>query len=281
MHGKLTELPIPPGVSTDQEVTKIELSGVGKVYGPSVKGVVALDNINLVIQKGEFVTLFGPSGCGKSTLLRIIAGLEKQSTGEVSLFGQSVEDASRCKNIAWIPQSSSLLPWLKIRDNVLLSEKLNKRADRQGRSLRIADDPDELISEFGLGGFAQRRPAQLSGGMRQRASIARGFVQGAPLMLMDEPFSALDELTREALQVRLLEIWQRHRKTVVFVTHSAAEAVLLSDRIVVMTPRPGRIHSVIEVDLPRPRNVEVVDSQEYSEIVRDVKSKLREGWRIE
>jgi len=135
-----------------------------------------------------------------------------------------------------------------------------------------------VLAELDLGGFAEALPAQLSGGMRQRAALARGFVHGAPLMLMDEPFSALDELTREALRHQLLDMWERHRKTVVFVTHSAAEAVLLSDRVVVMTPRPGRVHRVIDVDLPRPRNRDTERSTAFHHTVTEVRDALREGW---
>ncbi|WP_235890659.1 ABC transporter ATP-binding protein [Martelella alba] len=254
---------------------------VEKIYESDRGTVRALSDIDLSIERGRFVTLFGPSGCGKSTLLRVIAGLEEQTAGAVSLFGQTPAEASRDKNIAWIPQSNALLPWLTIRDNVLLSQKINREAERRGKSLRIPEDPDQVLDELKLGDFKNARPSELSGGMRQRAAIARGFVQGAPLMLMDEPFSALDELTRDALRLRLLTVWERHRKTVVFVTHSAFEAVLLSDQVVVMTPRPGRIHSVIDIDLPRPRTFEVTETREFEQLVRAVKHTLRDGWEAD
>ncbi|MCR8546889.1 ABC transporter ATP-binding protein [Salipiger sp. P9] len=291
MYAKLTSVPGPVAAMRETEEARgdspaglgaagdrIEIRGVNRIYQGNGREVHALSDINLHIRRGEFVTLFGPSGCGKSTLLRIIAGLDRQSSGEVRLFKQDPLDASRSKNIAWIPQSSSLLPWLTIRRNVELSARLNRRADRLRLTARKPERPMQVLRELGLGEFADKRPAQLSGGMRQRASIARGFVQGAPMMLMDEPFSALDELTRDALQLRLLDLWEKHRKTVIFVTHSAAEAVLLSDRVVVMTSRPGRIHSIIDIDLPRPRPAGIEDSPAFGELVRRVKATLRAGW---
>ncbi|MDQ1131300.1 ABC transporter ATP-binding protein [Microbacterium sp. SORGH_AS_0888] len=258
--------------------TTIDLRGVGRTYVKGKKSVTALTGVDLTIRRGEFVTLFGPSGCGKSTLLRLIAGLDTQTSGEISVFGQTPRTASRHKDIAWIPQSSALLPWLDIRANASLSSMVNKKADRAGLTSRRPEDADALLKEVGLGDFADSRPAQLSGGMRQRASIARGFAQGAPLMLMDEPFSALDELTRDTLRIRLLELWDRHKKTIVFVTHSADEAVLLSDRVVVMSPRPGRIHRVVDVGLPRPRTWELTESPEFVAKVAEVKHVLWSAW---
>ncbi|OQP85350.1 sulfonate ABC transporter ATP-binding protein [Rhizobium rhizosphaerae] len=273
--------PLPYQAPAADARDSIAVKGLAKVYGAGADRVEALGGIDLTIPRGAFVTLFGPSGCGKSTLLRILAGLEEKSAGAVTLFGQTPETAARAKNIAWVPQSSALLPWLTIRDNVLLSRRLNRRADRDPACVSRPEDADQVLRELGLADFAHHRPAALSGGMRQRAAIARGFVQGAPLMLMDEPFSALDELTRDALRLRLLEVWERHRKTVVFVTHSAAEAVLLSDRVVVMTPRPGRIEAVIDIDLPRPRGRDAADSPAFDARVRAVKDTLRRGWEGE
>jgi NitT/TauT family transport system ATP-binding protein len=256
----------------------ISLSHVDKTYRQGAGAVHALADVNLAIGQGEFVTLFGPSGCGKSTVLRIIAGLEMPSAGEVSLFGRTPLDASRSKDISWIPQSPALLPWLNVRDNARLSAFVNRRADREPHSERVAQDVDSVLGEMKLGDFADALPARLSGGMRQRAAIARGFVQGAPLMLMDEPFSALDELTRDSVRWRLLDIWERHRKTVVFVTHSAEEAALLSDRVAVMTPRPGRICKIVDIDLPRPRPVGLAESREFQDKVNEIKRTLRRAW---
>ncbi|MDR3475990.1 MAG: ABC transporter ATP-binding protein [Devosia sp.] len=267
--------------SADAAPDAIDIRKVDKTYRRGATTVQALSDVDLTIERGEFLTLFGPSGCGKSTLLRIIAGLETQSGGEVLLFGQTPATASRRKNVSWIPQSSALLPWLSIRDNALLSDFVNRRADREPHPERVTQDVDLVLEEMKLSDFANALPAQLSGGMRQRAAIARGFVQGAPLMLMDEPFSALDELTRDTLRWHLLDIWERHRKTVVFVTHSAEEAALLSDRVAVMTPRPGRISALIDIDLPRPRTAELAESPEFHAKVNEIKRTLREGWKGE
>jgi NitT/TauT family transport system ATP-binding protein len=256
----------------------VRVQGVHKVFGGRGKEVVALSDATLSVAEGSFVTLFGPSGCGKSTLLRIMAGLLPADEGLVEVFGETPQQASRRKNIAWVPQSPALLPWRTIRSNIQLSAKVNRRADRNPDRRRISGDPDEILREVGLSKFAGNRPAELSGGMQQRAALARGFVHGAPLMLMDEPFSALDELTRDVLRLKLLDLWGRHRKTIVFVTHSAVEAVLLSDRVVVMSPRPGRIHRVVDIDLPRPRLPEVEESPEFAAKVSEVKSALRDGW---
>ncbi|MCA0920770.1 ABC transporter ATP-binding protein [Pseudooceanicola nanhaiensis] len=269
--------PEAPAMSTD----RILLQDLSKVFTRDGRQVQALTGVNAAFQRGEFITLFGPSGCGKTSLLRIIAGLEAQSSGEVSLFGQSPATASQLKNIAWVPQSPALLPWLSLRNNVLLSERLNRRADRRPGSHRQPEDADAVLRDLGLADFAGARPAQLSGGMRQRAAMARAFVQGAELMLMDEPFSALDELTRDAVRMRLLQVWEKHRKTVIFVTHSAAEAVMLSDRVLVMTPRPGRVHREVQIDLPRPRTQEVLESPAFDAKLREVRQVLRSGWEGE
>lgn len=256
----------------------VEVRGVNKRFATKAGEVHALDGIELVVPAGSFVTLFGPSGCGKSTLLRVIAGLEAPDAGEVLIAGQPPRVAVRRKDVAWVPQQPALLPWLSVRENALLASRVNRAADRAPHPERAPLDVDALLDELGLGAFAAARPRQLSGGMRQRAAIARAFAQGAPLMLMDEPFSALDELSRESAQLMLARIWERSRTTVVFVTHSAAEAVLLSDRIVVMSPRPGRIHAVLSVELPRPRDRALEDSAEFAATVALVKRTLREGW---
>lgn len=262
-------------IETDAAVT---VRGVDKSFA-SRRGVVhALADIDLAVPAGSFVTLFGPSGCGKSTLLRIIAGLEEPDAGAVAVGAGDPASASKRKDIAWIPQQPALLPWASVRENALLSARVNRQADREPHPERVPLDVDGLLETLGLSAFADARPAQLSGGMRQRAAIARGFAQGAPVMLMDEPFSALDELSREGAQLKLVELWEHYRKTVVFVTHSAPEAVLLSDRVVVMTPRPGRIHRVVPIDLPRPRDRVLEESAEFAEHVNLVKRTLREGW---
>jgi len=255
----------------------IVISRVDKSYSHRGRTVTALSNISLRVARGEFVTLFGPSGCGKSTLLRLLAGLDTPDSGNISLFLQPPAEASQRKNIAWVPQSPALLPWLSVRQNAGLSEVVNRYADRRGQSERHPADVDHLLGEVGLSEFAEARPASLSGGMRQRVAIARGFAQGAPVMLMDEPFAALDALTRDALCRQLLHIFDSHRRTVVFVTHSAAEAVLLSDRVVVMSPRPGRIAATISVDLPRPRPPDIAERPDFLRRVTEVSRALATG----
>lgn len=264
----------PPHAASDPNA--IVVSGVSRRFVIGRRSVDALSDIDLRVGRGEFVTLFGPSGCGKSTLLRLLCGLDKPDSGDISLFLQGPRTASERKNIAWIPQSPALLPWLSLRDNVTLSNVLNRGAD-WGHSERNPQDPDEVLRLLGLADFADARPGQLSGGMRQRAAIARGFVQGAPIMLMDEPFAALDDITREQSAMYLLDLWQRYKTTLVFVTHSAAEAALLSDRVVVMTPRPGRIHTTISVDLDRPRNPEAQDGPGFQAQVGAIRKALRQA----
>ena len=190
------------------------------------------------VPRGRFVTLIGPSGCGKTTLLRIIAGLVQPDKGEVSLFGEKLEHARRAKHIGFVPQALALLPWRTVLDNVRLPLQLN-RAAGNGAS-KAARDPAEVLRALGLGDVLDRRPAELSGGMRQRVAIARAFVHEPAVLLMDEPFAALDELTSEVLRRELLQLWQATETTVLFVSHSVSEAVLLSDEVVVMTHAPGK-----------------------------------------
>lgn len=235
-----------------------------KTFAESGGAAPVLQDLDLTIAPGSFVTLFGPSGCGKSTLLRIAAGLETPSSGGVRLFGHPPGEAAARKWVSWSPQSPALLPWLSVRDNLALPLRVNRRAERTVDPLRHARDLDQVLADVGLTAFAAARPARLSGGMRQRAALARAFVLGAPLMFMDEPFSALDELTRNALCWQLLDMWDEQRRTVLFVTHSAQEAVLLSDRVLVMHARPGRIAAEIVVDLPRPRTIEQTETPEFA-----------------
>jgi NitT/TauT family transport system ATP-binding protein len=236
----------------------------------------ALRQVDLEVAAGSFVSLIGPSGCGKSTLLRIVAGLVAPDAGRVSILGRSPEDACADKQIGLVPQSPALLPWRSVLDNVKLPLQVNASVGPV-RSGGPVLDPVALLGSVGLGAVLDRRPAQLSGGMQQRVAIARAFVFGAPILLMDEPFSALDELTRETLRLQLLELWQLHRKTVLFVTHSVAEAVTLSDRVVVMTPGPGRITADVEVDLPRPRGEGLELSDAFVRVEATVRAALRRG----
>jgi NitT/TauT family transport system ATP-binding protein len=246
---------------------------VGKSFGERTDRTVALDGVTLSVPRGHFVTLIGPSGCGKSTLLRIASGLVDADSGTVAIFGESVAQAKRHKRIGFVPQSPALLPWRSVLENVTLPLEVNRRDHGAGRR-----DPVALLQAVGLGDVLDRRPDQLSGGMQQRVAIARAFVHDPSLLVMDEPFSALDELTREVVRRQLLDLWAEDQKTVLFVTHSVQEAVLLSDVVVVMSTRPGRVRALVPVALPRPRDESVEFGEAFGEIEREVRSELRAGW---
>jgi NitT/TauT family transport system ATP-binding protein len=231
-------------------VTAIEVAGVSQVFRTGRTQLQALAGIDLEIGESEFVTLVGRSGCGKSTLLRIIAGLQKATSGTTRVLGRDV-DKPRA-DVSLMFQRSALLPWRSVIDNVMLPAEI-LRLDK--RALR--DRAQELLVLTGLEGFEGRSPHELSGGMQQRVALCRALVHDPAVLLMDEPFAALDALTREELSLELQRIWGEHKKTIVFVTHSIQEAVLLADRIVVMTPRPGRIAKILSVNAPRPRSLGV------------------------
>ena len=250
----------------------VVIEGVSKSFGRGEDRNLVLHDMSLTIARGEFVSLIGPSGCGKSTLLKIVAGLVRADEGRVAIDGESVSAATRDKLIGLVPQSPALLPWRTVLANVRLPIQLNKRAN-SGRVLR---DPEEVLRSFGLGSALKRYPAQLSGGMQQRVAIARAFVFDPGVLLMDEPFSALDELNRDQQRFGLLSFWQSNRKAVLFVTHSVPEAVMLSDRIVVMSTHPGGVHRIIEDKLPRPRGADVYDHPDFHRIESEVRSSLRE-----
>jgi NitT/TauT family transport system ATP-binding protein len=254
----------------------LEVACVSKSFPAREGRSKALSGVSLDVRRGQFVTLIGPSGCGKSTLLRIVAGLVEADIGTVSVFGEPPSRATEAKHIGFVPQSPALLPWRTVLDNVRVPFQVNKKADgARGRRIR---DPVELLDSFGLGGVLHCRPAQLSGGMQQRVAIARAFVFDPSVLLMDEPFSALDELTRERQRHELLRVWQSDRKTVLFVTHSVPEAVALSDAVVVMSAQPGTVRAVVPVGLPRPRGELVEATDAFHEVERHVRSELREAW---
>lgn len=249
----------------------ISARDLGKVFRGRGTETVALQDANLDIQAGEFISLIGPSGCGKTTLLRLIADLDRPTSGDLQVMGKPAAQARNDRDYGYVFQAAALLEWRNIRSNVELPLEIMKfpRAERQRRSA-------ELLEMVGLKDFHNQYPWQLSGGMQQRVSIARALAFEPRLLLMDEPFGALDEITRETMNQELLRIWAQTQKTVVFVTHSIPEAVFLSSRIVVMTPRPGRIERVIDVDLPYPRDPGTRESQRFFELATEVRESLRE-----
>jgi NitT/TauT family transport system ATP-binding protein len=230
--------------------TVVEVRGAGKAYS----GTQALAPTDLHVRRGEFVTLLGPSGCGKSTLLKMVAGLLEPSSGEVRLWGQPVQDpgARAGRELAFVFQEATLMPWRRVRANVRLPLDLAGIARVGGRE-QADRRVDEVLALVGLTGFEKHFPRQLSGGMQMRASIARALVNDPDLLLMDEPFGALDEITRNRLDADLLDLWQRRALTILFVTHSVYEAVFLSTRVAVMGARPGRIVQQVAIDEPFPR----------------------------
>jgi NitT/TauT family transport system ATP-binding protein len=243
----------------------IRLEGVEKTYRTRRGALVrAVENVTLDIAENEFVTLVGPSGCGKSTLLKLVAGLTPVSGGTIRVRDTVVRDP--CPDVGIVVQHPGLLPWRTVLDNVLFSVDMLGLDPRRHRDRAL-----ELLALSGLAGFETRLPRELSGGMQQRVAICRALLPDPSLLLMDEPFGALDAMTREEMGFELLRIWEARRKTILFVTHSIPEAILLADKVVVMTPRPGRLARVITIDLPRPRTVELefdAKFKAYSDEVR-------------
>ena len=243
---------------------------VAKTFPTADGSLEALREISLEIAEHEFVTLIGPSGCGKSTLLRIIGGLIEPSSGEVTLRGRSPREAQRTKDIGFVFQQPALLPWRSVEANIELPFELNKGAGSE----RLCST-EEILRLVGLTQFARAHPYQLSGGMQQRVAIARALIFDPALLLMDEPFGALDEITRAGMRYELLRIWGDTRKTVLFVTHSIPEAIVLSDRVVVMSPRPGEIREIIQINLPRPRSEEMESAPEFVRLADHLRRLLR------
>jgi NitT/TauT family transport system ATP-binding protein len=249
----------------------IEIKGVKKRFtsqNDDNGGVLALDGIDLTIRDNEFVTVIGPSGCGKTTLLRIIAGLIEPDEGEVVIDGRVVEGPGPDRAVVF--QNFALLPWADVLSNVAFGLRLQgvTKADREEKAMRY-------VKMVGLDGFERSLPSQLSGGMQQRVGLARALSVDPEVLLMDEPFGALDEQTRRLLQEQMIEIWERERTTVIFITHSMEEAVLLADRLVLMARRPGTIRDVIDVEIPRPRGGDVERTKEFVDIKENVWEQLR------
>ena len=252
----------------------IEASGLSLTFTTADGPVYALSKIDLTVEEGEFVSLIGPSGCGKTTLLRVIADLERASAGNITINGLSPGQARLNRAYGYVFQAPALYPWRTVERNVGLPLEImgiNSRAERIKRNL-------ELVN---LTGFEKKFPWQLSGGMQQRVSIARALAFDPQLLLMDEPFGALDEIVRDKLNQQLLELWDRTKKTVVFVTHSIPEAVFLSSKIVVMSPRPGRIIDVIDTNLPRNRTLDIRETPAFLKIAHRVREGLKAGHSYE
>ena len=252
----------------------IAFVGVSKWFRRSDGLVHALSGITLEVGESEFVSLIGPSGCGKSTLLRLAGGLLDPDRGSISLGGRPPSEARRLKGYGFVPQHPALLPWRTVRGNVGLLGDVNRGAGRLGMS---GEELERMLNAIGLSTFLEALPHELSGGMQQRVSIARAFALGAPVLLMDEPFASLDEITRTGMRYLLLDMWRRIGSTVLFVTHSISEAVILSDRVVVLGQRPGRITRIVDVPLPRPRRVGMEDDEDCRRVIVEVRSALNQG----
>ncbi|HEY7270588.1 MAG TPA: ABC transporter ATP-binding protein [Dehalococcoidia bacterium] len=250
----------------------VAVRALSVTYRRDEAGLDALHAIDLQVRRGEFLSIIGPSGCGKSTLLRVIGGLQAATAGAALIDGREPREAQRRKDIGFVFQDPSLLPWRTVAGNVALPAQVNRKPAGSG-------DQNGLIDLVGLSRFRDYYPHQLSGGMQQRVALARSLVTSPSLLLMDEPFGALDEITRSAMRYELLRIWRasaEQPRTVIFVTHSVAEAVLLSDRVVVMTPQPGRIAGMVDVDLPRPRTEETEAGAEFIELTARIRALLRD-----
>ena len=245
----------------------IRIDGLSKTFGAGADAVLALQDISCTIEQGSFVTIVGPSGCGKSTLLRILAGLLDYSVGQVQLDGQPIHGTRR--DIGVVFQSSILLPWRTILENVLLPAEV-QGLDR----VRARERALQLLHMVRLEGFEHKLPRQLSGGMQQRASIARALLHDPKILLMDEPFGALDAMTRERMNLELRRIWMESGKTVVLITHSIPEAVFLGDRVFVMSPRPGRLETVIPIDLPRSRSLAVMGEPAFASAAAGIRERF-------
>lgn len=252
-----------------KQKTEIKIENLSMVYGDKKAGkeVVALQNINLDIKEGEFISLLGPSGCGKTTLLRIMADLLQPTSGTITVRDQSPREIRLQKKFGIVFQNPVLYDWRTVRRNVCMPMEFlgMKKSERTAQVTKMLD----LV---GLTSFGKKYPYELSGGMQQRVGIARALAIDPEILLMDEPFSALDEFTREKLHIDLLEIWKKTKKTVVFVTHNISEAVFLSDRVVVLSPHPGRVSAVIDINIPRPRNSEVLQTQQFFDYITQIRN---------
>ena len=252
-----------PADASELSKIAVKAEGVSKVYSTASGTVPALADVSLSIERGEFVSVLGPSGCGKSTFMMIAAGLESQSSGTIITDGAVV--SKPCTNVGVVFQQPILLDWRNALDNVLLQAEGRKSDMTRARKHAV-----ELLESVGLGGFENKMPSELSGGMRQRVAICRALLHEPSILLMDEPFGALDALTRDQMSLDIMRLMSRRQMSVLFITHSIPEAVFMSDKIVVLTPRPGRIDKLIEVDLPRPRTLATRESNRFTEYVHEI-----------
>jgi NitT/TauT family transport system ATP-binding protein len=250
--------------------TAVSLRGLRKSFG----ALQIIASMDLDIEQGSFVSVIGPSGCGKSTLLRVVAGLEPATAGQAQVNGEPAVEARRHKQVAMVPQHPGLLPWRTVRANARLLVEVNSKANGPTTS-----DPDALLERVGLGSFLDARPHQLSGGMQQRVALVRALALGAPLLAMDEPLAALDEITRSEMRGLINQLVEGRGVTTLFVTHSISEAVALSDRVLVSSPRPARIVADITIDLPRPRRDDLDDDPRFFELCTQVRHALLQGAR--
>lgn len=249
-------------------------TSVTRVFQTSGASVTALEDANISIGDGEFVSIVGPSGCGKSTLLQLIAGLDKPSHGQIEVYGKPVDRPRR--DVGVVFQTPVLFPWRSVEENVFLPSDVQGTPRNAVRS-KVSD----LLKMAGLEGFEKAYPSQLSGGMQQRVGIVRALVNDPLLLLMDEPFGALDALTRETMNLELQRIWLEKRRTVVFITHSIPEAIFLADRVLVMTPRPGKVRLDLKIDLPRPRNFSMMTDPAFGAYAQEIRSLLDASGRID
>jgi len=258
-------------LSASENTAKIRIRGATKIYESKTGPVHALEDLSVEVREGELVCVLGPSGCGKTTLLWAMSGLHALTRGEILLDGTPVI-GPRPQEIGIIFQDANLLPWRNLRQNIEFPFEIKKRPVEEARIER-------LLGEVGLAGFEKAYPRELSGGMQQRASIVRALAQDPEVMLMDEPFGALDAFTRDEMNLLLLRLWTETQKTIVFVTHNVSEAIFLADRVVVMTSRPGRLAHIYEIELPRPRTIDMTFEPGFIELIQDIKRTVEAGGR--
>ena len=257
----------------DMEDPAIKIDDVSMVFDSNDGTKVnALEHVSLDVKKGEFISLVGPSGCGKTTLLRMISNLEEPTDGEIHVMGMTPREVRLQQKFGIVFQQPVLFDWRTVKKNIELPLEIMyySKKDRSDRA-------DEMLKLVGLSDFAGRYPRELSGGMQQRVNIARAFAKRPEILLMDEPFSALDEFTKEKLHEDLLRIWRKTNKTIIFVTHNIAESVFLSDRVCVLSPHPGRLSAIVDIDLPRPRTLEMRDTEQFTKLVKKVRDSFEGG----